>query len=70
MQSHDPAYKQFFSDPAMVSSLLRDFVDEDFYGGAAAQEHCRHASHAGDRRFKEVDAMLEENAARWETEYS
>ena len=33
---HDPAYKQFFSDPAMVSSLLRDFVDEDFYSGAAA----------------------------------
>lgn len=27
---HDPAYKQFFSDKAMVESLLRDFVDEDF----------------------------------------
>ena len=27
---HDPAYKQFFSSPAMVESLLRDFVPEDF----------------------------------------
>ena len=26
---HDPAYKQFFSDPRMVESLLRDFVDAD-----------------------------------------
>lgn len=24
---HDPAYKQFFSDPRMVESLPRDFVD-------------------------------------------
>ena len=27
---HDPAYKQFFSNPEMVESLLRDFVPEDF----------------------------------------
>lgn len=27
---HDAAYKAFFSDPAMVESLLRDFVPEDF----------------------------------------
>ena len=27
---HDAAYKDFFSDPAMVESLLRDFVPEDF----------------------------------------
>lgn len=27
---HDPAYKQFFSNKAMVESLLRDFVPEDF----------------------------------------
>ncbi|MDM8217281.1 Rpn family recombination-promoting nuclease/putative transposase, partial [Desulfovibrio piger] len=26
---HEPAYKQFFSDPRMVESLLRDFVDAD-----------------------------------------
>jgi len=28
--SHDPAYKQFFSTPEMVASLLQDFVTEDF----------------------------------------
>lgn len=28
--SHDPAYKQFFSNPEMVESLLRDFVSADF----------------------------------------
>ena len=33
---HDTADKQFFSDPVMISSLLRDFIDEDFYGGVAA----------------------------------
>ena len=27
---HDPAYKQFFSNPEMVESLLRDFVSADF----------------------------------------
>ena len=27
---HDPAYKQFFSNPEMVESLLRDFVSVDF----------------------------------------
>lgn len=27
---HDPSYKQFFSNPDMVASLLRDFVPEDF----------------------------------------
>lgn len=27
---HDPAYKQFFSNPEMVESLLRDFVPADF----------------------------------------
>uniref|UniRef100_UPI00261835D8 Rpn family recombination-promoting nuclease/putative transposase n=1 Tax=uncultured Mailhella sp. TaxID=1981031 RepID=UPI00261835D8 len=27
---HDPAYKQFFSNPAMVESLLREFVSADF----------------------------------------
>ncbi|MCR5220832.1 MAG: Rpn family recombination-promoting nuclease/putative transposase [bacterium] len=27
---HDAAYKQFFSNPEMVASLLRDFVPEDF----------------------------------------
>jgi len=27
---HDPAYKQFFSNPEMVASLLRDFVPADF----------------------------------------
>ena len=27
---HDSAYKQFFSDPKMVESLLRDFVSADF----------------------------------------
>ena len=27
---HDPLYKQFFSYPQMVESLLRDFVPEDF----------------------------------------
>ena len=27
---HDPAYKQFFSNPEMVKSLLRDFVPADF----------------------------------------
>lgn len=27
---HDPAYKQFFSDPIMVESLLRDFVGKDY----------------------------------------
>ena len=27
---HDPAYKQFFNNPEMVESLLRDFVPEDF----------------------------------------
>ena len=27
---HDPAYKQFFSNPEMVESLLRDFVPEEF----------------------------------------
>ena len=27
---HDSAYKQFFSNPEMVESLLRDFVPADF----------------------------------------
>ena len=27
---HDPSYKQFFSNPDMVASLLRDLVPEDF----------------------------------------
>ena len=27
---HDPAYKQFFSNPEMVESLLREFVSADF----------------------------------------
>ena len=27
---HDSAYKQFFSNPEMVESLLRDFVSADF----------------------------------------
>ena len=27
---HDPLYKQFFSYPQMVESLLRDFVPEEF----------------------------------------
>ena len=27
---HDAAYKQFFSNPEMVESLLRDFVPADF----------------------------------------
>ena len=27
---HDTAYKQFFSNPVMVESLLRDFVPEGF----------------------------------------
>ena len=27
---HDPSYKQFFSHPEMVISLLRDFVPEPF----------------------------------------
>lgn len=27
---HDASYKQIFSNPDMVASLLRDFVSEDF----------------------------------------
>ena len=27
---HDSAYRQFFSNPEMVESLLRDFVPADF----------------------------------------
>lgn len=56
---HDPAYKQFFGDPRMVESLVRDFVDEDFVRGLdfATLERCSGSYVADDVRERHDDVV-------------
>lgn len=56
---HDPAYKQFFSDPIMVESLLRDFVSEDFINDLdfSTLEHCAGSYVTDDLRERHDDVI-------------
>lgn len=56
---HDPAYKQFFSHAAMVESLLRDFVPEDFVGDLdfSTLERCSGSYVTDDLRERHEDII-------------
>lgn len=56
---HDPAYKQFFSDPRMVESLLCDFVSGDIVGELdfSTLERCSGSYVSDDMRERHDDVV-------------